>query len=403
MFGSGFRLIAGREITERLKSRTIWITTAITAALVVAAILIPHLVAGGPPEPLKVGLVGIEAQAAGAEIKAVGVSAGQAFSLVDEPNLAAAQSDLSHGNIAVVLETTPKGAVATVKSGALSSSRLSPTAQAAIEEALFLSHAGKVLTAAGVPPATLRSALTPEPFTVHSVGRSRSPATAGAAVAALASAILLYIFLGIYGQAVVSGVVQEKTSRMAEILLATVDPVDLLLGKVAGIGLVGAFQMFIVVGVGLAANALAGTGVLPPTIWGVLPSVLLWFILGYGLFGFAYAAAGAMVSRQEDIQFTATPITIVIVLSYLLVYLMASNPTAPWVPIVSLLPPFAPVLEPARIALGTATPLEFILAIVLTLAATYGVARLAARMYAPALTSSQVRLNWGFFFRGGKE
>lgn len=410
MFGSGFRLIAGRETTERLRSRAIWIGTVITALVVAAAIVIPHLVSGGPATPVKVGLVGVGAQKAAAQITALARASGQGLSATPEPSLAAARSDLRRGTITVALEVTPKGAIATIDSGggsvlrAFSSSSLPASVQATLEEALFLSHATGVLTSAGLPPAIIRQALAPRPFTVTSIGRSSSRATStGGAVAAVASAILLYVFLAIYGQAVVSGVAQEKTSRVAEILLGAVDPVDLLTGKVAGIGVVGALQLFLVVGVGLGASALTGTGMLPPTIWAALPSVLLWFILGYALYGFAYAAAGAMVTRQEDIQFAATPISIVMVLSYVLVYLMASNPTAPWAPVVALLPPFAPVLQPARVALGLSTPPEFIAAIVFTLAAAWGIARLAARMYAPALTSGGARLTWRFFLRGGRE
>jgi len=124
----------------------------------------------------------------------------------------------------------------------------------------------------------------------------------------------LYLSLGIYGAAVASGVAQEKTSRIAEVLLAAVRPSQLLAGKVVGIGVCGAGQLAIAVVAGLLANAAVQSAVIPSTVWALLPAILLWFVLGYALYAFAYAAAGALVGRQEEVQFVTLPITLPILL-----------------------------------------------------------------------------------------
>jgi ABC-2 type transport system permease protein len=137
-------------------------------------------------------------------------------------------------------------------------------------------------------------------------------------VAAWATGVLLMISLGLYGTAVATGVAQEKTSRMAEVLLAAVRPSQLLAGKVLGIGVCGVGQLAIVVVAGLIANAAVQSAEIPATVWVLLPTVLLWFVLGYALYSFAYAAAGALVGRQEDVQFVSLPFGLPIFGGYLL-------------------------------------------------------------------------------------
>jgi ABC-2 type transport system permease protein len=222
-------------------------------------------------------------------------------------------------------------------------------------------------------------------------------------VAALATGILLYVSLGIYGAAVASGVAQEKTSRVAEVLLGAVRPSHLLTGKVLGIGVCGAVQLGIAAGVGLLANAVVQSAVIPATIWVLLPTVLLWFVLGYAFYAFAYAAAGALVGRQEEVQFVSLPITLPIIVGFLLTYLTIARPDALWLRLLSFLPPLAPILMPARLALGSLSWWEMPLAALLTVAATYGMERLAARIYAPALVRGGARLTWSAALRLGEE
>ena len=110
---------------------------------------------------------------------------------------------------------------------------------------------------------------------------------------------------------------QEKTSRIAEVLLATVRPGQLLAGKVVGISLCGVAQRGITMIAGLIANAALKSAVIPSTVWVLLPMILLWFVLGYAGYAFAYAMAGALVGRQESIQFVSLPITLPVLAGFL--------------------------------------------------------------------------------------
>jgi ABC-2 type transport system permease protein len=393
------RLVAGREIGERLHSRLIWIMTVITTLLVVALIAIPPLIQPAAT-PTVVGLIGPSAQVLGPGLQAIGATAKVPIKALDVANGATARSDLQHGSIDVALSIGSDSAVAEVRGsvGYFQVQTLSPELQAVLQAAVDNAHQRQVLAAAGVPLATVRAAMAPVPFTVSSLKPLPRDQVARD-IAALATAILLYVSLAMYGSAVASGVAQEKTSRMAEVLLATVRPGQLLTGKVLGIGVCGVGQLAIAAIAGLFANAVVKSAQIPATVWALLPTALLWFALGYALYSFAYAAAGALVGRQEEVQFVVLPITLPIFAGFLLTYAAIASPYAWWIQLLSFLPPLAPVLMPARLALGSVAWWEMPLDVLITVVAIYGMVRLAARIYAPALVQGGGRLTWSAALR----
>ncbi len=388
------RLVAMRELTERIRSRAIQITSVAMPLLVVLLIVIPALVRQ-PAKPTVVGLVGAPAQALGSDIKVAAKTAHLTVRLKDIPDEAQARAALKSGTIDAALSIRGGAAVAMVRGsvGYFKTQTLAPALQAVWQATLDAVHERQVLLGAGVPPATLRAALTPVPLSVQPLAPLPKD-QAARDVAALAAAMLLYISLGLYGNAVVAGVAQEKTSRMGEILVSTVRATDLLVGKVVGIGVFGVAQMAVTVGAGLLANSLVQNTVIPSTVWILLPTVLVWFVLGYVLYAFAYAVAGTLVGRPEDVQNVAAPFIILLVGGFLLTYLTMADPTNVWLQALSFLPPLAPILMPARLAISSVAPWEMPVAAILTLAAAYGEVRLAARIYAPALVQSGGRMTW---------
>lgn len=388
------RLVAGREIAERLHSRLLWVMTALTTLLVVALIVVPALVRQ-PATPTVVGLVGPAAQTLGPALRDGARAATVDITLVDVTSDAGAKAQLRKGSLDVALSVGADAAVAEVRGsvGYFQVQTLDPTLQAVLQAVLNVAHLRQVLGAAGVPAATIRAALTPVPLRTTAL---QPPPTDVVAhdLAALATGVLLYISLAVYGSAVASGVAQEKTTRVAEVLLATVQPSQMLAGKVLGIGICGLIQLGIAALAGLLANTVVQSTVIPSTVWVLLPGILLWFALGYALYAFAYAATGALVGRQEEVQFASLPITLPIVAGFLLTYLTIASPGAWWLQVLALLPPLAPILMPARLALGAVSWWEMALAVLLTLGGIYGMARLAARIYAPALVRGGARLSW---------
>ncbi len=380
------RLIVKREVTERLQSRFIWVMTALTTAFVVGMIVVPALVRQ-PAKPTVVGLVGPSAQALEPALRATAAAAKVDIRVVDFANGEAATSAVKDGSVGVALTVGAQSAVAEVKQ------TLSPTMRALLQATLDEAHQRQVLTGAGVSPSLLLQAMTPVPLAT--AARQPPPADQAArSIAALAAGILLYISLALYATAVANGVAQEKTSRTAEVLLAAVRPSQLMNGKVLGIGVCGLGQLAIVVGAGLIANAAVQRAEIPSIIWVLLPAILLWFVLGFALYSFACAAAGAMVARQEEVQFVILPVTMPLIVGFLLMYATIASPNAWWIRVLSFLPPFAPTLMPARLALGHMAAWEMPLAVVIMVAAVYGTARLAARIYAGALVRGGARLSW---------
>jgi ABC-2 type transport system permease protein len=360
--------------------------TAVTTVLVVALIVIPTLVRSSSA-PTVVGLIGPSAQAIGPALQATAKVADVKIRVVDIADDDAARSMVKNGSVDVAVSIGAHSAVAEVQQ------TLSPTIGALLQATIDRAHQRQALTDAGVPLSKILAALEPVPLSTAAL--EPPPVNQAArSVAALAAGLLLYISLGLYGGAVASGVAQEKTSRTAEVLLAAVRPRQLLSGKVLGIGVCALAQLGIAVVAGLIANAVVKGAVISSTVWVLLPSILLWFLLGFALYSFAFAAVGSMVARQEEVQFVSLPVAMPLVGGFLLVYLTIAEPSAWWIRLLSFVPPFAPALMPARIALGHVSAWEIVLDVLLMAASIYGMERLAARVYSAAIVRGGARLGW---------
>ncbi|RAS64102.1 ABC-2 type transport system permease protein [Lentzea atacamensis] len=208
-------------------------------------------------------------------------------------------------------------------------------------------------------------------------------------------AALLYYSLLVYGTMVAQGVVEEKSSRVVEILLATVRPWQLLLGKVIGLGAVGLLQLLVISMVGLGLSSafdVIDVGALGAT---ALLTGVLWYLLGFFLYATVFAAAASLVSRQEELQSVLTPISMTIIVAFVAgINLMIGSPSGTTVTVLSLLPPFAPILMPGRMAMGVATTWQVLLAIALALAAIAAITWLGGKVYANAVlrTGARVKL-----------
>ncbi len=197
--------------------------------------------------------------------------------------------------------------------------------------------------------------------------------------------LLLYIAIITFGNVVAVGVIEEKSSRVIELILSTIRARELLAGKVLGIGLVGLIQLVAVGGAGLAFALATGELDLPSSTAWTAVLVAVYFVLGYLLYACAYAMAGALVSRQEDAQSTTAPMTIVLVGSYLLSLSVLDDPDSTLATIGSFIPPLAPMIVPARAAQDALPAWELAVSILLMLACSALLIRLAGRVYERAV------------------
>jgi ABC-2 type transport system permease protein len=187
--------------------------------------------------------------------------------------------------------------------------------------------------------------------------------------------------------------VEEKASRVIEILLATIRPKDLLAGKVIGLGLLGLGQLLIVSFFGLVVAAATGALDVDGDLMVAVALSLVWFVLGYAFYASAYAVAGALVPRQEEIQSTTTPLTMLILVSLFAGFAVQDNPDGTFAHVTAFIPPIAPVTMPSRIILGAAPAWEIAASAALMIVATLALIPIAGRIYAAVVlrTGSSVK------------
>ncbi len=195
-----------------------------------------------------------------------------------------------------------------------------------------------------------------------------------------------------FGATIAQSVVEEKSTRIIEILLAAVPSRALLAGKIIGTSLLAFAQIAllaaaVIVGLTVSGQSelLAGLGA--PVVWFVL-----FFLVGFVLLAAMFAATGAMVSRMEDIGATTTPVTMLVMIPYFLVIFFNSDETV--MTVLSYVPFSAPVAMPLRLFLGTAEWWEPLLALGILAATTVVVVLIGARIYERSLLKLGAPVKW---------
>ena len=208
---------------------------------------------------------------------------------------------------------------------------------------------------------------------------------------AIIAGMLLYTTLVVYGVATMRSVMEEKTTRIVEILVASVKPFYLLSGKVLGVAAVALTQYLIwaaagglLTGYGMAMARSARPGASIPRIqvpWPLLAYMVIFFLAGYLLYASLYAAVGAMVSTEQEAQQVQAPLTMVIVLSFLLFNVILRDPNSRTAVVLSLIPFLSPILMILRIAMQTPPFWQIALSLALSLSTTVGVVYVSAKVY----------------------
>ena len=250
--------------------------------------------------------------------------------------------------------------------------------------------------AAAVADAAVRAQrrhLPPAPeLTITTLHPPDEETTDAAILVAYVGSLLLLTSLAFYGQWVVTGVVEEKNNRVVELILSTVRPRHLLAGKVIGIGLLGFAQLALVAGLA-AALLVSGVFDAPAELGGDVALVIPWFALGFALYAVAYAAAGALASRQQNADTAGQPVTYTLLGVYFAGYVaLSSAPDGLLAHALTVFPVSAPLVLPARSALVGVPLWEHALALVLVLASIYALVRFAGRVYAQGLLHGGSRL-----------
>jgi ABC-2 type transport system permease protein len=323
-----------------------------------------------------IGLVGARSIALEPAIRMQAKTAGRGVRVREFANPGAASRAVRDGSVAIALLDGNRILVKT--------SRIGPAIRV-VQDAVTTQAVLDRLGGAGVTQAQARSALAPAALPV-SVLVPRPANYDQNQVLVVAGLVALFMVLVFSGQAVAQGVTEEKSSRVVELLLTCVSPRRLLAGKILGVGVLGLALLLIPGVAALTAGRLAGGAGLPSAAPGALALILLWFVLGYVFYSVAFAAVGALVSRQEDLNAAMLPVNAVLIAAfYLSIVVVNTDPDGTVARVAAFLPPLSPMVVPARMILGNMGALGLAVAIALDLLATAGLILLAARIYEGAI------------------
>jgi ABC-2 type transport system permease protein len=239
------------------------------------------------------------------------------------------------------------------------------------------------ITDLGGNPTTFEQALaaaSPQVDAIAPSGAAFDDAAFGVAMVMIA---MLFGTLVATGSMIAMGVVEEKTSRVVEVLLATIRPSQLFSGKVLGVGLYGLFQVVVLGTAATIAGVVLGAGSLLHVQIGVaLLWLVIWFLLGYLVYALLFGGFAALVSRQEEIGSVTTPLMFLLLIPfYATMFLVPNDPGSTAVRVLSPLPFFSPFMMPVRSAMGAVQGWEMALAIGLDLITIPALVWLASRVY----------------------
>jgi ABC-2 type transport system permease protein len=367
------RVIAEREFTSRVRSRVFAITTVLTLAAIAGYILLQAFVFNKSTTSLDVGFVG-SAQSIAAPVRAEAAGFGVGITVHPYTSVAAAKADVQSGVLDALVTGSGSSTTVTVQS------TVDVALQTALNDVAREQVLTEYLTAHALPPSDVENQIN---FSVNV--NELSPVNAARVeqiVIGLLVAGILYTTLIIYGQLVAAGVIEEKSNRIVEILLSTVRPWQLMLGKIIGIGLVALVQVVLVAGVALVLASATKLVSIPTLGVDVVLSGVVWFVLGYLIYALLFAAAGSMVSRQEDVSSVALPVILVLVAAWIIALTVAApSPGSIATTVFSFIPLSAPVIMPIRIAAGVAPFWQVAVSVVLVIATISLFVAIAGRIY----------------------
>lgn len=373
---SAARLVALREIHTRVRQRATQVST-LVSVLIVVAIAVLGGVIDGDDDSATVAVVGAASAPVGEAARQIDADV-TIRALADR---AAAERALRDGDVDAAVVDGRR---------ILFDEGTDDDLAAVLQEASARTRAVEVLRREGLDDETVRAALSPPPLPVASLEPANDD---GQEAVAFVVVLILFGQLITYGMAVATGVVEEKTSRIVEVLLATIRPWQLLAGKIAGIGLIGLVQVLLVTVLGGAAALLAGSLDVGSDVALAIGVAVAWYVVGYAIYACLFAVTGALVPRQEELQSAAGPLTIAITVSYIVGFLALQSPEGLLARVGALVPLSAPLVMPPRIIAGHASALEVVVSAAICLATIAVLVPLAARLYAGSVLQVRTRVS----------
>jgi len=368
----GTTLVAERGLVENIRSRSFKVLTGLLLLLSLAAVTIPQIVSGGSTS-YTIATIGKAPAGVVATLDAAGKSAGFTVTYASRQDEAAVRKAVHDGD-----------ATAGLAGGTLYTSATSAGPfPAVVAQAVVTLETSRQLSKAGLSPrqvADLQSIRPPRQVVagpVDNVGR------VGVGVAV---GIVLYLALTLAGTAIATTVAMEKSTRISEVLLAILRPSQVLVGTVMAVGTATLGQLIVLATpLAVAVRVTDKIGV-PAIAAGDIGLAVAWFVLGFALYAFLFAAAAALVNKVTEVNSAVLPVSMTLVASYIVALaVVAPNPSAGWSVAASMFPLSAPLVMPVRWASGQVPIYQLLLAMVLTAATAVLLVSVASSIYRRAL------------------
>jgi ABC-2 type transport system permease protein len=373
-------IVAQREIRQRGRSRAFAVSTIVLLLVVAAGVAIPAILAHNS-KPQRVGVVGAQVTAMTGVVREAGHLTDTKVTVVPKPSLAAAEAALRAGTLDVVLVNDSEVVVKQVQVASGSGGGL-PSAIADV--------AGLSRLIGQLPPGAADRGVT-----LPVRGLTPPSASLSRRLTGLFTVVLVWILISAYGSQIAMGVGEEKQNRIVEVILASVRPIQLLTGKVFGIGLLALAQAVAMVAVFLGLGAAVGSSLVHGAAAGIVIVGAVFLVLGYAFYCTAFTAAGSLVSRQSDVGTVVLPVQLPLIVAYALSYtVIYANGASVFYHVLGFLPPTAPIAMPVLYAAGDVPAWQAAVSAALVAVGTAWMARIAAAIYGRSIlrTGTRVRL-----------
>ncbi len=372
-------LVARREVATRLTDRAFLVGTLLTVAIIVALLAVQAVLAERVKDYDVVATPSGAAMAEAVAGRAGDIDDKVQVSVVEVADDAAARTALTDDEADAWLAPGDDGWVLTGKTEVPRD--LESVTSTVVRDTTLTENAA----AAGTSVATLTagSQLTSDVLEGDAEQRDFAQGVA------FALAFLFYVSSLVFGYTLAGSVVEEKQSRIVEIISTKIPVRHLLAGKVLGNTALAVAQMGLYAAIGLVGLSFTSFGALLPTVSGALGWFLAFFLVGFLLIACLWAVTGALASRTEDVQSTSTPLTMLLVAIFFGSAFLSGTPQT----VLSYVPPASAVLMPQRILEGTAQWWEPVVALAILLAAAGAVVLVAERLYRRSLLQTQGQLS----------
>ncbi len=394
--------VAGREIRQAFRSKGYVISSAVVLLIVVAAFVLPAIFATEVTE-YEVGLVGDggEPIVAAADLLANATAEGEdagtpvEFNITEYATREQATAGLEAGDVEAVIVDDSE---LILETHAAADSELAQL----LQQGAGVVALETLVAEEGEAAERVIELVTSDPLETTSLEGDDAPDFSAGGIAFF-SLMLLYLAILLYGNWILTGVTEEKSNRVVEVLLSTLKPWQLLAGKILGIGTLGILQFLVTIVVAVVASRLTDALEIPPVEFSLAVSMVVWFILGFLLYAMLYGAAGSLASRSEDAQNVAFPLSLIAAVSFIATIGILEDPRGTAAVVTTLIPFTAPFAVPARVALDAIPLWQYLSAIVIVSITIVCLTLVAGRLYKGGLLRFGKRVGIKEAWKGAAE